>query len=688
MEKSIQVPKELKTLLSCGLCHRPYDLTTGLLPQELVCQHSFCEECVYRNTDRNSSECICYLCGYRTQLHGQKLPESMAIMYLLRELPALMLGRAMLDFSDKKSSSSSTIEISSDDVPNAAAKNWLEEISVDSFLATSVEHCFIHAMPNSTWCHTCQRLLCRACSDVPLHQDHILVRQVDYHDLIRHLLNSEMAKIKGTAVHATELATREMELLRELCEACYYVQLHVKRVLLEHHPSMVAATMMGWHRRAAQDLSRAVNLSGAEMLQLLAHLAKQRRQYERQLGEVHFQCRMRAAVQENGMQVLDFETLNNRIARLRSHPRPGAIPANVEPPQALILTNYCVFAYWCEVQREMTPPRSCNQRPEPDLLPQSRRAVVPPHFNHRLREAEVRDYMQQIEQVQNQALSRPPYDGSPESSSSPGSSSSSSNSQSNMIAPDLDHGLRELVLQWQADLQQPPQMQQQMQQQQQLAYTMYQTEAIFINAVDQVQSPLMGQPVQEQHQQDGGTSSSSVSIVRQPTVHCYPIYFLDMEIAGELAGRVLIEVRSDAAPRMADNFGALVRHERGYGYRGCAVFQAWGGESIITGDFESQSGRGGHSAFESRYFLPDDTGLPAHRGTVGMRRGQRRQDRSGFVGSQFRLVLNEMRSFTAIFGYIVQGIELVDRIAASGNALGRPALRSSIRNCGEYHLNR
>ncbi|XP_032577300.1 uncharacterized protein LOC6616941 isoform X1 [Drosophila sechellia] len=680
--ESIQVPKELKSLLSCGQCHRPYDLATGLLPQELVCQHSFCKKCVQRNTDHSSSECICNLCGYRTQLHGQQLPQSMAIMYLLRELPALILGRAMLDFSYKKSS---TIEISSEEAPSSPSKNWVEDINVESFLATSMEHCFIHAMPNSTWCHTCQRLLCRACSDVPLHQDHILVRQVDYHDLIRQLLNFEMEKIKRTAVHAKELATREMDLLLDLCEACHRVQLHVKREMLDHHPSMVASSIMGWHRLAERDLHRAGRLTGTKMMQVLAHLTSQRHRYEGQLDQVHFQCRMQAAIQENGMQVLDFETLNNRIAWLRSNRHPGAIPANVEPPQALILTNYCVYAYWCEMQREMITPSLRNLRPNPELLPQPRRAVVPPHFNNSLREVEVLDYVQQIENQQFRTLtssSQLPYDGSHESSSSP-NSSSSRNSQSNYFALDMEYGLRNLVRQLQ---QQPQQVQQEQQQQQvhQLTHLIHQPDAILANSVE---PQLMGQQIQDHYQQDGGTSSS-VSIVRQPIVHCYPIYFLDMEIAGELAGRVLIEVRSDAAPRMADNFGALVRHERGYGYRGCTVFQAWGGESIITGDFESQNGRGGHSAFESRYFLPDETGLPAHRGTVGMRRGQRRQDRSGFVGSQFRLVLNEMRSFTAIFGFIVQGIELVDRIAASGNALGRPALRSIIRNCGEYHLSR
>lgn len=124
------MPKELKSLLSCGLCHRPYDLATGLLPQELACRHSFCKKCVQRNTDHNSSECICNLCGYRTQLDGQQLPQSVTIMYLLRELPALILGRAMLDFSYKRSS---TIEMSIEEAPSSPSKNWVEDINVESF---------------------------------------------------------------------------------------------------------------------------------------------------------------------------------------------------------------------------------------------------------------------------------------------------------------------------------------------------------------------------------------------------------------------------------------------------------------------------------------------------------------------------------------------------------------------------
>ncbi|XP_016952349.1 uncharacterized protein LOC108026137 isoform X2 [Drosophila biarmipes] len=445
MESSVQVPKELEALLSCGLCRRPFDLATGLLPKELVCQHSFCEECVLRSTVQESTECICRLCGVRTKLQGHKLPEPLAIMFLLRELPALALGRAMLDFSKRSNSSNPcTIDNSGEDPKDSPSDNWLDEICVDSFLASSAEHCFIHAMPNSTWCHNCQRLLCRACSDVPLHREHRMVRQLDYHDVLRQLLTSELVKIKRTVTQSSELASREMILLRELCEACYHVQLHIKRVILEHHPSIVSAKMVGWHQRAELDLSQAGrNLTGAKMMQLLTQLVQQRRKFERLLMEIHFQCRMRAAVQENGMQVLDFEQLNARLLRLTRDPIPKEAPANVEPPRALILTNYCVFAYWTEVQRLMMPPRPKTPSPEPELLPLSRRAVAPPRFNYRQREAEVRLHMQHVELDQNEALGRQAEEesfgtgsgSSSQSSSNSNSQSSFSSLQGNSTAP-------------------------------------------------------------------------------------------------------------------------------------------------------------------------------------------------------------------------------------------------------------
>lgn len=177
---------------------------------------------------------------------------------------------------------------------------------------------------------------------------------------------------------------------------------------------------------------------------------------------------------------------------------------------------------------------------------------------------------------------------------------------------------------------------------------------------------------------------SAVELNPTPSSARNPVYFLDMEMSGKAIGRILIEVYVNVAPRMAKNFHSLIMHQRGFGFKGCSVFQVWNNESITTGDFELQNGRGGYSALEDRFFMPDKTGLPAKRGAVGMRRGLHRYDNNGFVGSQFRMVINDVRTFTAIFGFIIDGIEVLDKMGSTGDANGNPSVSISIRDCGVY----
>nr|CAH7741554.1 unnamed protein product [Callosobruchus chinensis] len=170
--------------------------------------------------------------------------------------------------------------------------------------------------------------------------------------------------------------------------------------------------------------------------------------------------------------------------------------------------------------------------------------------------------------------------------------------------------------------------------------------------------------------------------IRNPTSMC-PLYYFNIDVNGMALGRIVIEVRADVAPKMAKNFGVLTTGEAGMGYKGCQIFQCWEGESVITGDFELNNGRGGRSIFEDSYFLPDDTKLMAVRGTVGMRRTQKRHDNLGMVGSQFRIILQEMRGFTGIFGHVVEGLELVEKISTYGDTAGKPTKNILISKCGK-----
>lgn len=163
----------------------------------------------------------------------------------------------------------------------------------------------------------------------------------------------------------------------------------------------------------------------------------------------------------------------------------------------------------------------------------------------------------------------------------------------------------------------------------------------------------------------------------------FPLFYFDVQVNGSPAGRFVIEAREDVAPRMSRNFAALTTGELGVGYRGCCVFQCWENESVITGDFELNNGRGGRSVFEESFFVPDESRLAAVRGSVGMRRGQRRHDSMGLVGSQFRIVLREMRGFTGIFGFVADGLPLVDRMARAGDGSGKPHSIIVFTGCGK-----
>lgn len=178
------------------------------------------------------------------------------------------------------------------------------------------------------------------------------------------------------------------------------------------------------------------------------------------------------------------------------------------------------------------------------------------------------------------------------------------------------------------------------------------------------------------------SANSIVASLRGPS-NPYPMYYFSIDVNGTPHGRIVIEVRPDVAPKMAKNFSVLSTGEVGIGYKGCTIFQCWEGESVITGDFELNNGRGGRSIYEDGYFMPDDTKFPAVRGAVGMRRTQKRHDNLGMVGSQFRIILQEMRGFTGIFGHVVEGLELVEKISTYGDQTGKPTKTILITKCGK-----
>ena len=146
--------------------------------------------------------------------------------------------------------------------------------------------------------------------------------------------------------------------------------------------------------------------------------------------------------------------------------------------------------------------------------------------------------------------------------------------------------------------------------------------------------------------QGGNHLQQQSSIATHPLMHSLPPssnprFYFDITMEGKRLGRVIIEAQPSIAPKMAHNFSMLVTGERGFGYKGCQFFQAWRNESVICGDWEHNSGRGGRAAIEDGpLFTPDETKLPCIRGAVGMRRMSKKHSSLNQVINKFQFIRN------------------------------------------------
>jgi peptidylprolyl isomerase len=168
--------------------------------------------------------------------------------------------------------------------------------------------------------------------------------------------------------------------------------------------------------------------------------------------------------------------------------------------------------------------------------------------------------------------------------------------------------------------------------------------------------------------------------------------FLDVEIDGRKAGRIIIGLYGNIVPRTVDNFLHLCLCDKGKGksgkdlcYRGTAFHRIVPGFVAQAGDTTNGDGTGGESIYGAPF--PDET-------------FQIRQDRAGIVamasdgrdtnGSQFYITLAKSDAIEMLtarhvaFGYVVSGMRVVKRIQAMGQEDGTPTGKVVIVDCGKF----
>ena len=167
-----------------------------------------------------------------------------------------------------------------------------------------------------------------------------------------------------------------------------------------------------------------------------------------------------------------------------------------------------------------------------------------------------------------------------------------------------------------------------------------------------------------------------------------PKVFFDIAIGGQDAGRITMELRSDVAPKTAENFRQLCTGEAGIGgsgkplhYKGSSFHRVITDFMCQGGDFTMGNGMGGESIYGAK-FADEDFSLP-HRGKGVLSMANAGPNTNG---SQFFLCTVDtpwLDGKHVVFGQVTEGLDVVDKMEAQGSSSGTTKKDIVIADCGE-----
>ena len=188
----------------------------------------------------------------------------------------------------------------------------------------------------------------------------------------------------------------------------------------------------------------------------------------------------------------------------------------------------------------------------------------------------------------------------------------------------------------------------------------------------------------------GGSKGPRVPIEKLEGLEGNPHVFLDMQIGGEPAGRIEIELFATIAPRTAENFRCLCTGEKGKGrsgkplhFLGSSFHRVIPGFMCQGGDFTRGNGTGGESIYGETFADEFDNGYVSHSQPYLLSMANAGPDTNG---SQFFLTTRSTPHLDCkhvVFGAVVDGAAVVKAIEAVGSSSGSTHKPVSVVGCGE-----